>query len=88
MKVIAKVLPEEKDEIKKLFMRKNSLIELIKSLNEDDSIYEKVMEDLSNTNEKFENWWNTIGIKYNLEGRGCTGNWSINFDTCEISLNQ
>ncbi|MBQ0050901.1 MAG: CXXX repeat peptide modification system protein [Treponema sp.] len=86
MKIIGKVLQEERDEIKNLYMRKLSLIDLVKSLKDDDAIYEKVISDLSKTNEKFENWWNEIGAKYCLEGRGSTSNWTINFDTCEISL--
>lgn len=86
MKVVGIVTLEERDEIKKLHMRKLSLIDLAKSLTENDELYEKVISDLSQTNEKFEKWWNEIGEKYSLEGRGSAGNWSINFDSCEISL--
>lgn len=86
MKIVGKVTQEERDEIKKLHMRKLSLIDLLKSLNEDDKLYEKVISDLSQTNERYEKWWNEIGEKYNFEGRGSNGNWTINFETCEITL--
>lgn len=85
-KVIGHVTPEEKDEIEALFERKNGLAELIKILPiNNDSMYEKILKDMSETHKKYQQWWDRMGMKYNWESTK-TGNWHINFDTCEVSL--
>jgi CXXX repeat modification system protein len=83
--VIGKVTINERDEIKKLFGRKNALMDLLKSVEKGSSMYENAMEDLIETNEKFQNWWNVTSDKYSWKGGGGI-QWSINFDTCEIFL--
>lgn len=85
-KVVGQVTPEEKNEIQKLFERRNGLNELAKILTADNAeLYEKLVKDLGETSTKFQAWWDRMGAKYqweSIEG----GNWEINFDTCEISL--
>lgn len=85
-KVVGQVTPEEKNEIQKLFERRNGLNELAKILTADNAeLYEKLVKDLGETGTKFQSWWDRMGAKYqweSIEG----GNWEINFDTCEIYL--
>ena len=85
-KVVGQVTPEEKNEIQKLFERRNGLNELAKILTADNAeLYEKLVKDLGETSTKFQAWWDRMGAKYQwarIEG----GNWEINFDTCEIYL--
>ena len=85
-KVVGQVTPEEKNEIKKLFERRNGLNELAKILTADNAeLYEKLVKDLGETGTKFQSWWDRMGAKYQWESvEG--GNWEINFDTCEIYL--
>lgn len=85
-KVISKVTPEERDEIQKLFERKNGLNELAKILTSDnEDLYEKIVKDLGETTTKYQNWWTRMSQKYQWESTD-NGNWEINFDTCEIFL--
>lgn len=85
-KVISKVTLEEKNEIQKLFERKNGLNELAKILTSDnDVLYEKLVKDLGETTTKFQNWWDSMAKKYQwpiIE----KGNWEIDFETCDIYL--
>lgn len=85
-RVIGQVTPEERDEIQKLFERRNGLNELAKILTTDNTeLYEKLVADLGETGTKFQTWWNTMSAKYQWESvEG--GNWEINFETCEINL--
>lgn len=85
-KVIGQVTPEEKDEIQTLFERRNGLNELAKILTADNAdLYEKLVKDLGETGTRFQNWWDSMAIKYQWESvEG--GNWEINFDSCEIML--
>ncbi|MGN0188836.1 MAG: CXXX repeat peptide modification system protein [Candidatus Cryptobacteroides sp.] len=85
-KIVGNVTPEERDEIKNLFERRNGLNELAKILTADNAeLYEKLVKDLGSTNTKFQDWWNRMGNKYQWESAP-DGNWEINFDTCEITL--
>lgn len=85
-RVIGQVLPTERDEIQRLFERRNGLNELAKIVTADNTeLYEKLVKDLGETGTKFQTWWNTMGQKYQWESvEG--GNWEINFETCEIYL--
>ena len=85
--LIGKVTVSERDEIQSLFERKNSLVELAKSISAEDPIYERLISDMSITTVKYQLWWDNMSSKYGwekLEG----SNWRINFDTCEIFLIQ
>lgn len=89
---VGSVTPEERDEIKRLYERKNSLKELFRSLLnvpkkelEDSYLYEKLVNDIARTTNEYEKWWSDKGAKYKWKSRsGCS--WRINFDTCEIFL--
>ena len=85
-KLVGQVTPDEKEEIKALFERRNGLNELAKIVTSDNAeLYEKLVKDFSETGIKFQSWWDRMAAKYqweSIEG----GNWEVNFDTCEIFL--
>ena len=85
-KLVGKVTPEERDEIQKLFERKNGLIELARVIPaENETLYEKMVKDLGVTAERFQKWWNDKSTSYGWEGHP-NGGWEIDFKTCEIYL--
>lgn len=85
-KKVGIVTADERDEIQKLFRRHSGLADLAKIVTADnDELYEKVVNDLGDTNTRFQDWWNKKGEKYNWESAE-NGRWQINFDTCEIYL--
>lgn len=85
-KHVGQVTPEERDEIQMLFERRNGLNELAKILTSDNAeLYEKMVKDMGETSTKFQNWWTRMSQKYQWESSE-TGNWEINFDTCDIYL--
>ena len=85
-KEVGYVTPEERDQIQKLFERRNGLNELAKILNaNDEELYQKLVKDMGETSTKFQNWWNEMGTKYNWESAD-NGNWEIDFNDCKIYL--
>ena len=85
-KEVGQVTPQERDEIQKLFERRNGLNELAKILSPDnDELYQKLVKDMGETSTKFQNWWNEMETKYNWESAE-NGNWEINFENCKIFL--
>ena len=85
-KLVGQVTPEERDEIQMLFERRNGLNELAKILTSDNhELYEKLVKDMGETSTKFQVWWTRMSQKYQWESSE-TGNWEINFDTCDIYL--
>ena len=85
-KVFDRFLPEECNEIRSLFERRNGLNEMVKILTPDnDALYEKLVKDLGETATKFEMWWRDMSEKYQWEGVA-DGNWQIDFNTGEIYL--
>ncbi|MBQ8192170.1 MAG: CXXX repeat peptide modification system protein [Bacteroidaceae bacterium] len=85
-KKVGIVTAEERDEIQKLFRRHLGLTDLAKIVTTDNvELYEKVVNDLGETNVTFQDWWNRKGEKYNWESTE-NGRWQINFETCEIYL--
>lgn len=83
-KKVGTVTPEECNEIKYLFERRNGLIELSKILTADNKeLYDRLVMDLGDTGTKFQNWWSEKSAKYGWES-AMNGNWEINFDTCAI----
>lgn len=85
-KLVGQVTPEEKDEIQRLFERRNGLNELAMILTPDkEELYEKLVKDMGETGVRFQQWWNTASQKYNWEMTE-NGNWEINFETCVIFL--
>lgn len=85
-KLVGQVTEAERDEIQRLFERRNGLNELARILTADNTeLYERLVKDLGETGTKFQNWWDTMVAKYNWESTP-NGNWEINFDSCEIYL--
>lgn len=85
-KIVGQVTPEERDEIQKLFERKNGLTELAKIVTADNNgLYEKLIKDMGETGTKFQQWWDEKAKQYNWESHQ-NGSWEINFQTCEITL--
>lgn len=85
-KLVGQVTPEEKEEIQRLFERRNGLNELAMILTPDkEELYEKLVKDMGESGVRFQQWWNTASQKYNWEMTE-NGNWEINFETCEIFL--
>ena len=85
-KLVGQVTVEEKDEIQKLFERRNGLNELATILTaENETLYEKLVKDMGETSAKFHQWRKSMGQKYQWESVD-GGNWEIDFETCEIYL--
>ena len=90
--VVGKVSPKERDEMQALFERKNGLLELVQSLSangsgmlENDAFYEKVVADLGRTTARSRKWWDDKAKAYRWPGKP-GWQWSIDFDTCQISM--
>lgn len=85
-KLIGQVTVEEKNEIQRLFERRNGLNELARIVTADNAeLYEKLVKDLGETSTEFQAWWDRMAGKYRWES-AADGSWEINFDTCEIFL--
>ena len=85
-KLVGQVTPAERDEIQRLFERRNGLNELAKILTADNAeLYERLVTDMGETGTKFQQWWDNMAAQYEWE-RTPDGNWEINFETCEIFL--
>lgn len=90
---VGQVTVEEKDEIQQLYNRKMALKELVMVLQEnsaensqvDDVMYEKAIQDMSDTSQRFQGWWNRMAAQYNWKNVS-GGQWRIDFTTCEIFL--
>lgn len=86
-KLVGTVAEEEKKEILALFERRNGLNELAKIVTTDnETLYEKLVKDLGETEMRFQGWWNRMAGKYHWESHE-NGNWEIDFDKNEIYLN-
>ncbi len=93
-KIVGKVTPVERDEIRALFERKNGLTELFRSLStlteselRGSSLYERIVADMSEVTTRFQNWWDTMSKKYSWENVAGY-KWEIDFNTCDIFLNK
>ena len=85
-KSVGQVTEIEKDEIQRLFERRNGLKELFQSINENnDSLYNRVVEDMGKTSVEFQKWWDDKSAKYGWEGTA-EGKWEIDFNTGVIYL--
>ena len=79
-------MPEERDEIKRLFERRNGLEELARIVTIDnDELYEKVVKDMGETKVNFQSWWDRMSSKYHLEN-SAEGHWKIKCESCEVFL--
>ncbi len=85
-KIVGQVTPAEKDEIQRLFERRNGLNELAKILTADNGeLYERLVADMGKTGTEFQRWWDQMATHYGWESAP-NGSWEINFETCEIYL--
>lgn len=85
-KIVGQVTDKEKNEIQRLFERRNGLNELAKILTpENEELYERLVKDMGDTANKFQQWWDSMAQKYQWEGVE-NGSWEINFQTNEIIL--
>lgn len=85
-KEVGHVTAEERDEIQRLFERRNGLNELAKILTPDNSeLYERLVTDMGDTSTKFQQWWDNMYQKYGWENSE-DGNWEIDFNDCAIYL--
>ena len=85
-KEIGKVSISERDEIESLFERRNGLNESAETLSpENEALYEKLVQDISETTSKFQGWWDKMAKKYQWESSD-GGHWEIDFRTCVIYL--
>lgn len=85
-KQIGNVTEEEKTEIQTLFERRNGLNELAKIISaKNETLYEKFIKDMGETESKFQSWWNRMAQKYEWESTA-NGNWEIDLSTNKIYL--
>lgn len=85
-KIVGHVTDSEKNEIQRLFERRNGLNELAKILTpENEELYERLVKDMGDTAIKFQQWWDSMAQKYQWEGVE-NGSWEINFQSNEIIL--
>ena len=83
---VGTVTTDERDEIKRLFERRNGLNELAKVLTPDKGeIYERLIIDMGETSTKFQQWWDNMYQKYCWRSSE-NGNWEIDFESCDIYL--
>lgn len=85
-KVVGRVTEQECNEIQSLYERRNGLNELAKILTAKNAeLYERMIQDLGETSTKFQNWWNSMAVKYSWE-KIENGNWEIDFTDGTIYL--
>lgn len=85
-KKVGYVAEEEKNEILRLFERRNGLNELAKIISPgNNELYERLVKDLGETTTKFQQWWDAMSSKYQWESIE-NGHWEIDFNTNDIYL--
>lgn len=89
-KLIAKISEAERDEIRSLFERKGSLLELFQTFDGEDNeqsnkLFNKVVNELSITNRAYKEWFTAKSTEHNWENVPGKS-WQIDFDTCEVFL--
>ena len=85
-KLVGQVTVEEKNEIQKLFERRNGLNELATILTaENEALYEKLVNDMGETSAKFHQWWKSMGQKYQWESVD-GGNWELTLKPVKFIL--
>ncbi|MDR3494560.1 MAG: CXXX repeat peptide modification system protein [Ancalomicrobiaceae bacterium] len=87
---VGRVLPGERDEVLRLHERRAGLDELVLSLQESPLLanpvfYDKVVADLGRTVKHLADWWDAKAKKYGWDAVP-GGQWSIDFDSCNIFL--
>ena len=86
---LGKLSEEESKELKKLSNRKNALIELLKSLQDDslNRLYDKIMSDYTETSAAISDWWQKAAAEHGWEYERADG-WSVDFGTNTVFLNK
>lgn len=84
-KIIGQVTYEEKEQISSLFEKKVALENML--LMDIKEIQNKVILDLHQINEKMQNWWYKMGLKYQWTVEE-NAQWEIDFNTREIVLSK
>lgn len=85
-KEIGRVTEEERDELQRLFERRNGLNELAAVLTADNTeLYERLVSDIGLTSMRFQQWWDTMSVRYRWESDE-RGRWEIDFQICKIYL--
>jgi CXXX repeat modification system protein len=89
---LGKITPQERDEIKVLFERKNGLVELAKALAgmsrqelDASGLYDKVTQDIGRASTQFQAWFDRTSRTYGWENRP-GHRWEVDFDTCTVYL--
>jgi CXXX repeat modification system protein len=85
---IGQVSEQEKEEIRTLSNRKNTLIELSKLIEVSAANrpqYEKLVQDIVEATICFQQWWNTMETKYQWN-KHPTESWEIDFRTNDVYL--
>jgi len=85
-KIVGKVSEVEKEEILDLYEKKLALENLLKIFDsKEEENFQALFDKYVQINKTFEMWWSEKGQKYNWSGSE-NGYWSIDFDTCQIIL--
>ena len=88
-KPVGAVTREERDEIRALHERRNTLTELFQTISvtsqEGNLLYKKVVADMEKTTAAFNRWWDQKGKAYKWE-KVSGHSWEIDFDTGEVYL--
>jgi len=90
--LVGRVTPEERDEIRALFERKNGLTELARALGgmnrqelDDSALYDRLVRDMATVVSRLQEWWNAKSTRYGWESRP-GHSWRIDFETCGIHV--
>jgi len=86
---VGTISADERDAIRELVERKNILRELFKTLlstdkSEIDKFYERILSDLTETTERYNDWWIKTKLKYRWESS--IENMEVDFNTCEVFI--
>ncbi len=85
-KFLGKVTNAEMEELRTIQMRKNALRELMQSLSPANAeLYEKIVSDLTETNQKTGDWWKQISARYQWKFDPSDA-WQLDYETCEMHL--
>lgn len=89
---VGQVTPEERDEIKTIYERKNGITELFRSLVnvdpaelEKSSLYDRLVKDMGDISTRFQNWWDDKSKKYNWDNKAGY-KWQIDFTSRDIFI--
>lgn len=89
MKLLGTITAEESETVRKLLGRKDALKELAQILppqsKTEDSLYERIVDDMAETSSKIEVWWKATSKKYGWDYEA-SDRWYLNMESYEIFL--